>query len=49
MYVIPATLVRVLFTLCACASGKVIGCVVIIVVVVAILDTKIAKSGELGT
>ena len=29
----------------ACAGGKVIGCVIIIV----IMNTKIAKSGDLGT
>ena len=32
-------------TLCACARGKVIGCVVVVVV----MDTKITKSGDLGT
>ena len=36
-----------LITPCACARGKVIGRVVVVVVV--IIDTKIAKSGDLGT
>ena len=35
-----------LITPCACARGKVISRVVIVVV---IIDTKIAKSGDLGT
>ena len=36
-----------IFTLHTCARGKVIGHVVIVVVIV--MDTKIAKSGDLGT
>ena len=35
----------VVVALCTCSRGKVIGCVVIVVV---IADTKITKSGDLG-
>ena len=36
-----------IITLRACARGKVIGCVIVVVVIVAV-DTKITKSGDLG-
>ena len=43
-------LILIMIILHTCTRGKVIGCVVIIVVVfvVIIVDTKIAKSGDLG-
>ena len=44
-YNCPESFVLVIFTPRACAKGKVISRVVIVV----IMDTKIAKSGDLGT
>ena len=43
-------LILIMIILHTCTRGKVIGCVVIVVVVfvVIIVDTKIAKSGDLG-
>ena len=41
------TYIHDVITLYTCVRGEVIGCVVVVVVV--IMDTKIVKSGDLGT
>ena len=41
--------VIIIITPHACPRGKVIGCVVVVVVIIIIMDTKIAKSADLGT
>ena len=46
----PTHALIIIITSCACARGKAIGSIVVIVVVVLIIvDTKIAKSGDLST
>ena len=38
-----------LVTPCTCVRGKVISRVVIVIVIIVVVDTKIAKSADLGT
>ena len=51
LYVHVATCILIVFSIfipCACARGKVIGFVVVVVVGVVVVSTKIAKSQKVG-
>ena len=45
----PTHALIIIITSCACARGKAIGSIVVVVVVLIVVDTKIAKSGDLST